>query len=36
MDRIGTWVDAKPYRLLLLLLAHTAAFVCAVLVALAR
>ena len=36
MERIGTWVDAKPHRFQFLLLAHTAAFVCAVLAALAR
>ena len=29
MDRIGTWVDAKPHRFQLMLLANTAAFVCA-------
>jgi hypothetical protein len=36
MDRIGTWIDAKPYRFSLMLLANTAAFVCAILLAVAR
>ena len=36
MDKIGTWVDAKPHRFQFLLLAHTAAFVCAVLIAMAH
>jgi hypothetical protein len=36
MDRIGTWIDAKPYRFRLMLLANTAGFVCAILLAVAR
>jgi hypothetical protein len=33
MDRIGSWIDAKPYRFTLMLLANTAAFSCAILIA---
>ena len=36
MDAIGTWMDAKPHRFQLLLLANTAAFVCAILLSVAR
>ena len=36
MDAIGTWIDAKPHRFKLMLLANTAAFVCAILRAMAR
>ena len=36
MDAIGTWIDAKSHRFQLMLLANTAAFVCALLLAMAR
>jgi hypothetical protein len=36
MDRISAWIDAKPHRFQLMLLANTAAFVCAILLAVAR
>jgi len=36
MDAIGTWIDAKPDRFQLMLLVNTAAFDCAILLAVAR
>jgi hypothetical protein len=36
MDAIVTWIDAKPHRFQLMLLANTTAFVCAILLAVAR
>jgi hypothetical protein len=36
MDRISAWIDERPYRFELVLLANTAAFVCAILLAVAR
>jgi len=36
MDRIDTWIDAKPYRLRLILIANPAAFFCAILIAAGR
>jgi hypothetical protein len=36
MNRIDTWIDAKPYRLHLILVANTAAFACAILIAVGR
>jgi hypothetical protein len=36
MDRISAWIDEKPYRFQLMLLANTATFVCAILLAVAR
>jgi hypothetical protein len=36
MDAIGTWIDAKPHRFKLMLLANTTAFICAILLAIAR
>jgi hypothetical protein len=33
MDRISAWIDGKPYRFQLILLGHTAAFTCAILIA---
>jgi hypothetical protein len=35
MDRVGNWIDAKPYRFELILLAHTAVFGSAILLAVA-
>jgi hypothetical protein len=35
MERLDTWVDAKPYRMTLILLAHTATLA-AILLALVR
>jgi hypothetical protein len=36
MDRISAWIDEKPYRFQLMLLAHTAVFTSAILIALTR
>ena len=36
MDRIDAWIDARPYRLDLILVANTAAFFCAILIAAGR
>jgi hypothetical protein len=36
VDRVTAWIDAKPYRLKLILLAHTAVVVCAILFAVVR
>jgi hypothetical protein len=36
MESLTNWIDAKPYRFCLILLANTAAFVCAMLMAMAR
>ena len=33
MDRISAWIDGKPCRFQLILLGHTAAFTCAILIA---
>jgi hypothetical protein len=33
MERLDTWVDAKPYRMTLVLLAHTAILVAILLAA---
>src|SRR6516162_5297159 len=36
MDRISAWIDEKPYRFQLMLLGHTAIFLCAILIAAAH
>ena len=36
MDRISNWIDEKPYRFQLILLGHTAVFLCVLLIAMTR
>jgi len=36
MDRISNWIDKKPYRFQLILLGHTAVFLCVLLIAMTR
>ena len=36
MHRINNWIDEKPYRFQLILLGHTAVFLCVLLIAMTR
>jgi hypothetical protein len=36
MHRISNWIDGKPYRFKLILLGHTAVFLCVLLIAMTR